>query len=128
MEINPAPGDRSAEEVAMFTGATADFNLSSRIRAFYVGSLNPSSTPEVHTDAYSLPPVAAGSDAALSNMVVITNTASARGLAHEFGHILLNEGDSAHQDMDPEYLMGPAGLPPGERITPDQCGTIFSNA
>jgi hypothetical protein len=61
-------------------------------------------------------------------MVVITNTASVRALAHEFGHILLNEGNSAHQDMDPEYLMSPAGNPPGERITPNQCGTIFANA
>jgi peptidoglycan hydrolase-like protein with peptidoglycan-binding domain len=127
LEINPALGDRSGEEVAMFTGATADFNLSSRIRAFYVGSLNPSSTPEGHTDAYSLPPAVAGSDAALSNMVVITNTASARGLAHEFGHILLNEGSSAHQG-DPDYLMSPAGEPPGERLTPDECKTIFDNA
>jgi oligoendopeptidase F len=61
-------------------------------------------------------------------MVVITNTASVRGLAHEFGHILLNEGSKAHQDMDPEYLMSPAAPIPGERITPTQCGTIFANA
>lgn len=127
LQINSQLGDRTAEEVAMFTGATADFNLSGRIRAFYVGSITPSSTPEGHTDAYSLPPVVAGSDAALSNMVVITNTASARGLAHEFGHILLNAGTSAHQD-DPDYLMSPAAEPPGERLTPNECKTIFDNA
>jgi peptidoglycan hydrolase-like protein with peptidoglycan-binding domain len=129
LQINPKVGDRTAEEVAMFKGATANFNLSGRIRAFYVSSITPSSTPSGHTDAYSIPPFAAtGSGAALSNMVVITNTASVRGLAHEIGHILLNKGNSAHQDMDPEYLMSPAGPTPGERITPDQCGTIFANA
>jgi len=129
LQINPKVGDRTAEEIAMFNGAAADFKLSGRIRAFYVGSITPSSTPFGHTDAYSVPPVTAtGFGAALSNMVVITNTGSARALAHEFGHILLNKGSSVHQDMDPEYLMSPAAQPPGERLTPDQCKTIFDNA
>ena len=57
LEINShGAATATAEEIAMFTGATADFNLSSRIRAFYVGSITPSSTPEGHTDAYSVPP------------------------------------------------------------------------
>jgi hypothetical protein len=130
LHINPRKGDRTAEEAAMYDGATADFKLSGRIRAFYVGSLTPATTPSGHTDAYSIPPAfAIGSAAALTNMVVITNTASDRGLAHEFGHILLNQGDAAHRDMDPEHLMSPATPPtPGERITPHQCATIFSNA
>ena len=129
LEVNPRIGDRTAEEIAMFIGATAHFNLSGRIRVFYVGSITPSSTPFGDIDAYSIPPfVAIGASAALENMVVITNTASERSLAHELGHILLNEGNKAHTDMDPEYLMSPAGPTPGERITPTQCGTIFANA
>jgi len=129
LHVNPRVGKPTAEEVGMFIGATADFNLSGRIRAFYVGSITPSSTPFGHTDAYSIPPFAAtGLGGAVQNMVVVTNTASERSLAHELGHILLNEGNKAHTGMDPEYLMSPAGPTPGERIMPDQCGIIFANA
>ena len=124
LQIAPRVGDRTAEEIAMFNGATADFNLSGRIRAFFVGSTTPTA------DAYSIPPVAAtGSAAPLKNMVVIPNTASDRGLAHEFGHILLNRGNDIHDEMaDPEYLMSYAFPNPGERITPSQCPIIFANA
>ena len=118
----------TAEEIAMFDGATADFNLSGRIRAFYVGSITPSTTPDGHTDAYSLiPSCTTGSHDAVGNMVVITDTASERALAHEFGHILLNEGSSVH-NIDEGYLMSPAGPTSGERLTPDQSKTIFDNA
>ena len=130
LDVNSKCGNPpTAEETAMFDGATADFNLSGRIRAFYVGSITPSSTLFGHTDAYSVvPSCTTGSGAAVGKMVVITNTGSGRALAHEFGHILLNEGSSVHQNMDPDYLMSPAGSPPGERLTPDQCKTIFDNA
>jgi peptidoglycan hydrolase-like protein with peptidoglycan-binding domain len=124
LETTDRVGDRTAEEIAMFNGATADFKLSGRIRAFFVASTTP--TP----DPYSIPPFAAkGTGAALKNMVVIPNTASDRGLAHEFGHVLLNRGNAIHAEMeDPEYLMSYAFPNPGERITPDQCVTIFANA
>src|SRR5262249_8592607 len=131
LNANPRIGSPSAEEIAMFKGATDDFKLSARIRAFFVGSLASSGTPMGARDAYSIPPFAAtGTAAALKNMVVITNTASDRGLAHEFGHVLLDKGNRVHDEVeDPEYLMSPASPPtPGERITPEQCGTIFANA
>jgi len=127
LTINDKVGDRSAEELAMFKGVNDDFKLSSRIRAIYVGSI----ASGIGADAYSIPPVAAtGTAAALTNMVVISNTASDRGLAHEFGHVLLNRGADIHGEMDdPEYLMSPASPPtPGERITLSQCATIFDNA
>jgi hypothetical protein len=118
----------TAEEIVMFDGATADFNLAGQIRAFYVESIAPSSTPNGDTDAYSvIPSCTTGSHDAVGKMVVITNTGSGRALAHELGHILLNEGSSAH-NIDQEYLLSPAGSPPGERLTPDQCKTIFDNA
>ncbi|HEY9755044.1 MAG TPA: DUF4157 domain-containing protein [Oculatellaceae cyanobacterium] len=134
LHMNPRLGSPTTEEITMFNGATADFNLSGRIRAFYVNSLTPSSTPFGDTDAYSIPPsVATGFRAALRNMVVITDKGSVRALAHEIGHILLDQGNSAHYGVDgnflgSEYLMAPAGPTPGERITPNQCRTIFDNA
>jgi peptidoglycan hydrolase-like protein with peptidoglycan-binding domain len=134
LHMNPRMGSPTTEEITMFNGATADFNLSGRIRAFYVNSLTPSSTPSGDTDAYSIPPSAAtGFRATLRNMVVITDKGSVRALAHEFGHILLDQGNNAHYGVDgnflgPEYLMSPAGSTPGERITPNQRRTIFDNA
>ena len=62
---------------------------------------------------------------------MVTDTASERGLAHELGHVLLDRGNSIHDEMaDPEYLMSPATTGPtsGQRITPSQCATIFANA
>jgi hypothetical protein len=117
----------TAEEVSMFRGAAADFSLSGRIRAFYVQSAQPASAD---MNAYSFAPYCAtAGGAAARNMVVMTNQASASVLAHEFGHILLNQGNSAHDDMDPEFLMNSGeSSTPGARITPTQCDLIFKNA
>jgi len=127
LHINPrCGGDPTIEEIGMINGAAAELNLSGRIRVFYVGSITPRSTPMGDTDAFSVPPFCAtGFGPALRNMAVITNTASERGLAHEFGHILRN--DSVHWDDDPTALMSPAGPTPGERLTPNDCGVIFDN-
>ena len=113
-------GTASAEELGLFSGATADFNLSSPIRAFYVNSTRPS------VPADSVPPFCAtGAAAPLKGMAVVTNTASIRGLAHEFGHILLDNGN---HPADPLNLMSAPGSPPGEQLTTADCATIFTNA
>jgi hypothetical protein len=113
-------GSAPPEEVSLFDGATADFGLSSRIRAFYVASINPA------VPAYSRPPFCStGAGSVLQNMAVVTNTASVRGLAHEFGHILLNNGNHPN---DPLNLMSAPGNPPGEQLTATDCTTIFANA
>jgi len=115
-----ACGSPTVEETSLFSGASADFGLSSRIRAFYVHSTTPS------VPAYSFPPFCAtGAASALTNMVVVTNTASVRGLAHEFGHILLNNGNHPN---DPLNLMSAPGNPPGEQLNATDCATIFANA
>jgi peptidoglycan hydrolase-like protein with peptidoglycan-binding domain len=116
----PGCGSASAEEIALFSGATADFGLSSSIRVFFVASVS-SGNP-----AYSVPPFCAtGAAAGVQNMAVVTNTASVRGLAHEFGHVLLDSGD---HPADPINLMSAPAAPPGEQLTPAQCGTVFANA
>jgi peptidoglycan hydrolase-like protein with peptidoglycan-binding domain len=115
-----ACGSPTAEETSLFSGASADFGLSSRIRAFYVHSTTPSEP------AYSFPPFCAtGTASALNGMSVVSNSASVRGLAHEFGHHLLNNG--VHPG-DPLNLMSAPGSPPGEQLTPTDCATIFANA
>ena len=115
-----ACGSPTAEETSLFSGASADFGLSSRIRALYVDSTTPS------VPAYSFPPFCAtGAASALTDMAIVTNTASVRGLAHEFGHILLNNGNHPNDLLN---LMSAPGSPPGEQLTPTDCTTIFANA
>ncbi|MGH7516505.1 MAG: eCIS core domain-containing protein [Gemmatimonadales bacterium] len=117
---SPTCGTATAEETALFSGATADFGLSSRVRAFLVASVN-SGAP-----SYSVPPFCAtGAAAGLRDMAVVANSASVRGLAHELGHVLLNSG--VHP-ADPLNLMSPVATPPGEQLTAPQCATIFANA
>lgn len=113
-------GIATAQETALMSGATADFGLSSRIRAFFVATINDG------TPAYDFPPFCAtGSAAPLQNMAIVSNSASVRGLAHEIGHILLNSDD---HPADPANLMSAPATPPGEQLTSAQCATIFANA
>lgn len=115
-----ACGTATGEETSLFSGASADLGLSSRFRAFYVGSTTPA------VPAYSFPPFCAtGGAAGVRNMAVVTNGASIRGLAHEFGHLLLNNG--AHP-ANPVNLMSAPGSPPGEQLNATDCATIFGNA
>lgn len=117
---SPSCGSTTAEETALMSGATADLGLSSRIRAFFVATIN-SGAP-----SYSVPPFCAtGPAAPLQDMAVVANSASVRGLAHEIGHILLNSG--SHPAI-PANLMSPVAAPPGEQLTSAQCATIFANA
>ena len=114
-------GAASAEERALMTGATARFGLSSRLRAFYlldVGS---------HARAESYPPYCATGGAAVTrNMLEITNDSNGRSLAHEAGHVLLNNGN---HPTDLLRVMGPAGrAPQGETFTDTECSTIYANA
>jgi peptidoglycan hydrolase-like protein with peptidoglycan-binding domain len=117
---SPSCGSVTAEETAMFDGASADFALSSRIRGFFVATIN-SGAP-----SYSVPPFCAGGPAAaVANMAVVANSGTVRALAHEFSHILLNSGT---HPADPLNLMAPVAAPPGEQLTAAQCATIFTNA
>lgn len=117
---SPSCGSATAEETALFSGASADFALSSRIRAFFVATIN-SGAP-----SYSVPPFCAtGAAVPIRNMAVVANSGSVRALAHEFGHILLNAGAHPTNLLN---LMAPVSTPPGEQLTPTQCSTIFSNA
>ena len=118
-------GNASAEETALYNGATTTHKLSSRFRAFYVESI--SDKPR----AYSLPPYCAtGTHAPMVNMLAVSDTGEDRSLAHELGHILLNSGDHTGID-DPsskDNLMVPTNDATGEVIDATQCTRIYGNA
>ena len=114
-----------AEEAAAYDGASVEYGLGSRFRAFYVDTLNPSSR------AYSRPPIwATGAAAPYVGMVGVTNGATERSLAHEFGHILLNVNDTTHTTHPggTDNLMEPTNSATGATLEPAQCATIFANA
>ena len=113
-----ACGRPTAQELALFSGVSADLGLSSRIRAIYVQSTSPA------VPAYDFPPFCAtGAAAQLLGMAVVTNGASVRGLAHEIAHILLNSGK---HPANPLNLMSAPAAPPGEQLDAAQCATIFA--
>ena len=111
-------GNVGGEEQVMFDSATTKHNLSSRMRVFFVESFNTAGA------GYSIPPYCAtGAEAPYVDHVVLQNSAarSTNPLAHEFGHILLNNGNHT----TPPDLMAPAG---GTDISTTDCATAFSNA
>ena len=118
-------GAVDTEETNMWDGATSKYNLSSRMRVFFVESLNPATAL-----AYSTPPYCAtGPEAPYVDHAVIPNTALSDTLAHEFGHILLDSGRHTGIDntTDNRNLMFAPGRTASDLDT-TQCATIFGNA
>ena len=114
------------EQTAVYDGATGAFGLSGRIRAFYVQDMNPSVAL-----ATSFPAVwATGAAAPYTGMVVVTNGAASRSLAHEIGHILLNADGAVHTSHPggTSNLMEPTATATGESLDATQCATIFANS
>ena len=111
----------SVEERTLMAGATARFGLSSRLRAFYLLNIGSGARAE------SFPPYCAtGGAASVRNMIKITNNSNGRTLAHETGHILLNNGD---HPANLQRVMGPAGgAPQGEAFLDSECSTLYANA
>lgn len=119
-----APDRVHAEEAAVFDDATVLFGLSGRLRVFYVDAISPAAR------ATSRPAVwATGRAAPYEGMATVTNGAVPRSLAHEFGHILLNETGATHTTHagGTDNLMEPSNTSTGENLEPAQCTTIFSN-
>lgn len=124
-DLATSQGAITPEEQAMFGGANAQYSLSSRMRVFYVESLSGLSAL-----AYSLAPFGAvGSAAPFVNHAVIGNAALHDTMAHEFGHILLN--NDVHHGVDNPTdtcnLMYSPGRT-GSVIDPTQANTIYNNA
>ncbi len=111
----------TTEEKSMYDGATASRNLSSRMRVFYPGS-----TSGYSALAFSRPPYCAGGYA---NHAVIYPNALSDTLAHEFGHILINNGTHAGIDdpTDTRNLMFAPGRTASD-LDPSQCNIIYNNA
>lgn len=111
----------TAEESAMYTGATRKYGLSSRMRVFY-----PASTSGYRARAFSRPPYCAGG---FANHAVIYPNALVDTLAHEFGHILLDSGDHASIDnpADTTNIMFAPGRT-GSNLDASQISIVFGNA
>jgi Domain of unknown function (DUF4157) len=121
-----AAGAIDPEQTAAYDGATAAFHLGGRIHAFYVDDTNP-----VVGLATSFPAVwATGLAAPYTGMVIVTNRAARRSLAHEIGHILLNVTGAVHTSHPgaTDNLMEPTATATGETLEPTQCATIFANS
>jgi hypothetical protein len=114
-------GNVGGEEQMMFDRLTAKHGLSSRMRVFFVASFSP--TPAA---GYSIPPYCAtGAEAPYVNHVVLQNTANnTDDLAHEFGHILLNDGNHSTNNQDLMFATNVRGT----NLSATDCATIFSNA
>jgi hypothetical protein len=107
----------TAEELSAYNNAGSTYSLTGRVRAFFVRSI--SGAP---FDASSFH---AGCGSATNEMVEVSNIAGGRELAHELGHLLLNEGNTAHSVGATNVMADPD---PGTQLTPAQCTTIYSNA
>jgi hypothetical protein len=114
----------SDEETATFDGATQEFALSSRIRAFFADSPSP---------GFSI--ISANVPSTYRRFVGVAVVPTAlhkdKTLAHECGHILLN--DSTHPCHLKNNLMCPSShseveSETGTDLTPEQCATIYQNA
>jgi Domain of unknown function (DUF4157) len=113
------------EQTAAYDGATREFGLSGRIRAFYVESLVGGSR------ATSFPANwATGAAAPYEGMVIVTNGGATRSLAHEIGHILLDADGTVHTTHPggTGNIMEPTDSSTGSTLDASQCPTIFSNA
>ena len=113
-------GDARTEEIDAYQGAERELGLSGRVRVFYVESSNPTDRGR------AVPPsCATGRAAAIPNMLMVTNTAADRTLAHELGHILLDPGSHG---MPANNLMHITNTATGNDLDATQCATIFANA
>jgi hypothetical protein len=115
-----ACGSSTTDERSLVAGVRSMFALSGRILAIFVRDTSPAVL------AYSFPPFCAtGGATAMAGVSVLTNNTSVRGLAHELGHHLLNNGN---HPANPVNLMAALAVPPGEQLSATDCGTIFANA
>lgn len=106
----------TAEERTMYDQATSAHSLSSRMRVFLVNTFSGYGTAA----GFSRPPYCSGG---YVNHVILSNAVSSttNPLAHEFGHILLDNGNHTTSPN----LMAPSG---GTTLSPADCTTIYGNA
>jgi hypothetical protein len=108
----------------MYNGATNEFGLTQRIRAFFV--------QDCPASGYSQPPYCAtGAGRVVRDMAVVNNSGDTDTLAHEMGHILINSGSHrpAGSIMEPRQLHGnpQESSRPTVIISDRQCDRIYRN-
>jgi hypothetical protein len=112
-------GSLTGEQRALFVGASTQFGLTARLRAFFVASYSGYSG----NVAFSLPAYCATGPAAVARGMLIIQNVSGRGdLAHEAVHVVRNSG--AHLP-DPN-LMG--SNPLSVQLNDAQCTDIYNHA
>ncbi len=114
-------GTVSRDTERLFNYAQTAFGLRARLRAFYV----PSHDGRGHGFSF-FPECTRGPAARFHGHVVIRNGAPPRTLAHELGHILLNDGlHSGYIDTgDTDNLMVPSEMSTDSLLDRAQCNVI----
>ena len=118
-------GAVTGEEKSLYDGPTAHYSLGSRMRVFFVKTFS-----GYDALAFSRPPYCAtGTAASYANHAILKNAALPDTMAHEFGHILLN--NEVHHGVDDPSdtcnLMYSPGRT-GSVIDASQANTIYNNA
>jgi hypothetical protein len=109
----------SPEVNALVGGATAQFGLGSRIRAFF-----PATFSGAAARGFSWP-ASCGPVPSKRNTAIVQNAATERTLAHEIGHILLDPGP--HQAAATQNVMVPTAVAPlAEQFTDADAATIYA--
>ena len=110
----------SVEERRMVQGATTDFGLNARFRAFFVGTFT-----GVNGSGYSCTPDDAPVPT-LRNTAVIQNDADTDSLSHELGHILINLGPHTATGL----MSGRPALPARrvDEISDPHCTRMYNHA
>lgn len=110
----------SAEERNMIQGATTDFGLSARFRAFF-----PATFTGMTGSGYSCTP-SSSPHRLIRNTAVVQNDADTDSLAHELGHILINLGTHPRTGLMSGRPARPAWRV--DSITDAHCARLYRNA
>lgn len=119
LRASPNCGTATAEERAMFKGATADFGLSARFKAHFVHSIS-----GYAASGYSCLP--GKGDAIYRNRVVVVDDGDSATLGHELGHILINLEHHTKTGLMSARPKKPAMRAP--EVTDPHCNNLYRNA
>jgi hypothetical protein len=120
LAAGPLCATASPEVTTLVNGATAQFGLAARIRAFF-----PPTFSLAGGRGFSWP-ASCGPVPSKRNTAIIQNSGTERTLAHEIGHILLDPGP--HQAAATQNVMVPTAVAPlAERFTDADCTTIHNH-
>jgi hypothetical protein len=117
LKVNDSCNNVTDETKTMVEGANSKYNLSSRIKVFYVATFT-------GQDAYAI----TCDPGRYGNLTIIQNSALSDTLAHEFGHVLLDNDEHHGIDnpSDTKNLMFAPGRTASD-LDASQCKVIYNN-